>query len=125
MDTTETTSTTGTGDTVAGIAASLESTAGGAVPLAAAVADTMGKPAPTDAMEQQVAQLHERVGSIEQWASGIYADLPSASDVNARIAALEDFGHQLIAAFDAHFGGKIALPAAPSAPIAAAGPVHP
>jgi len=90
--------------------------------LTQAVADSHAGAAPTNPVEQALASVHSRVGTIEAKIASIEttvngladvaaAVLPQAHPIVSAFQSIEDLINRILAGFETHFQGKIALPA--------------
>lgn len=106
-------------DTHEAVTASINTVGDNPAALDAAVATKNAGAAPTDDLTVELGYAKARLASLEGFASDLANNLPSLATIEDRVSALEDFGAKLIASFNDHFMGKIALPEAPATPASA------
>jgi hypothetical protein len=89
--------------------------------VTAAVLTSQAAPAPSDPLEQRMQSIEATMASLQPLlplvntlANLASAEIPSIAPVVSRIEGLEGFASDLVAVISSHFGGKVALPAAPS-----------
>jgi len=98
--------------------------------LTQAVADSHAGAAPTSPVEQMLDALHKRVAGIETKVQAVEGAVNGLAEVAEAVApdsspwvhafrSIEDIVNGILAAFEAHFQGKIALPAPTEGAIAA------
>ena len=121
---------TGTDTTASVQAATADiAAASGAKPdeITDAVLASQAASAPSDPVQQFLVSLHARVAQIEsvlglvapvvnEVAGVVGAFVPGAAPVLSRLGEIECAVGGIIASLGSHFGGKIAMPAAPGTP---------